>query len=119
MHKIKIINLLGILFFLDTAFANLKIKLLNNDLKISGEFSFNESKPLIISGFDQSNRPYKLSVEVKKYDEKILRIMYSLDRNGNVESGSMLKEKGKLASFHSSTDDKKEMEITVKALVSE
>lgn len=119
MNKFKIITLLGILFFLDNAYANLKIKLLNNDLKISGEFSFNENKPLIISGFDQSNRPYKLSVEVKKHDKKILRIMYSLDRNGKVEAGSMLKEKGRLASVHSSTDDKKEMDITFEALISE
>lgn len=66
MNKKVIAIGVGTLFSYSISMAsNIVIKLANNDLKIKGELSINESKPFVISGFDNYNKPFKLTIETK------------------------------------------------------
>lgn len=52
---------IGILFSFNSArAAHIAFRLVNNDMKIKEELSFNENKPVVFSRYDNANKPYPL-----------------------------------------------------------
>ena len=69
MNLIAIFAVVGILSFGMFAFAEKQsIKFETDNLRVAGDFPVN-NHPLIISGFDNLEKPYKLEIQTHKQKE--------------------------------------------------
>ncbi len=63
-------------------------------LKVSGQLPLNLDKPISVSGFDEMNQPYALSVTTKK-EKSAYRVTYQLDRNSvKIRSATVIVKAG-------------------------
>jgi hypothetical protein len=109
-----------ILLFSNFVFAeNISLNLISKNLKITGNFYSQVNKLLTISGFDLIGKPYKFEVMQKPKEKGTLQVIYKIDRDGKIESGSVITEKGKLAKMTSTLDDPEHTTTTFESTVSD
>ena len=97
--------------------STIAIALTHRDLRISGEFPVQYSSPLVISGFDSSRKPYKLTVHTSVESKGVIRTSYFLDRAGELQEGSILLEIGKTAKVYSEHEKDKSKGLKFEAIV--
>ena len=116
----KYFTLVAVLMVAPTSFAaNQSIKFNSNELNVAGEFPVN-SHPLIISGFHNLEKAYKLEIQTQKQTGNIFKVTYSLYRGEKLDkSGSIITAKNQPGEISTKEGGQTKPAITFKVTISD
>jgi hypothetical protein len=104
--------ILPLTFFASVCSAsNLAMTLQTDDLKIKGEFTFTLGSPLVITGNDANGISYILKIDSIDKGNDFATLRFHFNRNGHVESGSIVEKFGETATLTSGTNGQEEKQI--------